>query len=73
MKQKGINPIEKPLIMKTFIIYITSFAGLENEYETRYEVVSDCFGNALNYAKGKHPHSISEYNYWTLDTDNWND
>ena len=53
--------------MKTFIIYITSFAGLENEYETRYEVVSDCIGNALNYAKGKHPHNISEYDYWTLD------
>lgn len=59
--------------MKTFIIYLTSFAGLENEYETRYEVVSDCFGNALNYAKGKHKDNISEYNYWTLDTDNWND
>jgi len=59
--------------MKTFIIYLTSFAGLENEYEKRYEVVSDCFSNALNYAKGQHKDNISEYDYWTLDTDNWND
>ena len=65
-KQRGTLKTA-PLVMKTFIIYITSFAGLENEYETRYEVVSDCIGNALNYAKGKHPHNISEYDYWILD------
>jgi hypothetical protein len=52
--------------MKTFIIYITSFAGLENEYETRYEVVSNCFEKALQYVKNKHKHNVSEYNYTIL-------
>jgi hypothetical protein len=52
--------------MKTFIIYLTSFAGLENEYQIRYEIIADNLDMALSYAKGKHPHNISEYEYWTL-------